>query len=237
MTKLDAVDPRTLKAQVMAAYKRADVRKEALNLNGAVADSREAERLPGSSSPSREKNAQALRLQWVATEKFGETLLAARDPGAPLGARGGDRPCAFAHGHGVERSRAAARRRPQPRKRGPSARAAGDPATALSRFEDYLKMIERLVAEHPSDPLFTRDEAVALINVGLTKFSVGDIAGANSTLNAALDIAKHGAGEDPLNARAKHDLLAVLSARAQVNLEPRQGRSARRSQRGAADRP
>ncbi len=39
-------------------------------------------------------------------------------------------------------------------------------------------------------------------------------------MNAALDIAKHGAGEDPLNARAKHDLLAVLSARAQVNLEP-----------------
>ncbi len=82
MTKLDAVDPRTLKAQVMAAYERADVRKEALNLNGAVADSREAERFARILVAKSGADAEALRLQWVATEKLGETLLAARDPGA-----------------------------------------------------------------------------------------------------------------------------------------------------------
>ena len=82
MATLDADDPRTLKAQVMAAYKRADVRKEALDLNGAVADSREAERLAGILVAKSATNPDALRLQWVATEKLGEALLAARDPGA-----------------------------------------------------------------------------------------------------------------------------------------------------------
>ena len=219
MAKLDANDPRTLKAQAMAAYKRADVRKEGLDLNGAMADSREAERLAGILVAKSGGNPDALRLQWVATEKLGEALLAARDPGARATLEKATRlarslmstaPSDPARQRDVALSLAS---------EGRAARAAGDPATGLSRFEDYLKMIQQLVAEHPSDPLFRRDEAVALINVGLAKFSVGDAAGANSDLNAALDIAKRDAGEDPLNARAKHDLLAVLSARAQINLE------------------
>jgi len=219
MAKLDADDPRTLKAQVIAAYKRADVRKEALDLNGAVADIREAERLAGILVAESATNPEALRLQWVATEKLGEALLAARNPGART---------ALEKATGLARSLMSTAPTDPARRRdvalslaseGRAARAAGDQATAVSRFEDYLKLIERLTAEHPSDPLFRRDEAVALIAVGLAKFSVGDVAGANSDLNAALDIAKHDAGEDPLNARAKHDLLAVLSARAQVNLE------------------
>jgi hypothetical protein len=219
MARLAAADPRTLKAQIMAAYKRADVRKPALDLKDGIADCRNAERLAETLVAKSGSDAAALRLQWVATEKLGEALLAAHDQEA--------RP-ALEKATGLARTLLSAAASDPARRRdlalslaseGRAALALGDVATALARFADYLDAARKLVADHPSDPLFARDEALALISLGGAKFANGDRSGASSDLSAAVEIARRLANADPLNARAKHDLLAALAARAQTELD------------------
>ena len=218
MAALDAADPRTLKAQVMAAYKLADVRKEALDLADAVTDCRDAERLAGTLVAASGSDGEVRRLQWVATEKLGEALLAAHD--------GAARPTlekATSLARALLRTDATdpGRRRDVAlslANEGKAALAAGDTATALARFEDYLDAARKLVADHPSDPLFASDEALALISLAGAKLSDGDRPDAQADLNTALGTLRRLASDDPVNARATHDVLAALVARAQVNL-------------------
>jgi tetratricopeptide (TPR) repeat protein len=217
MAKLDAADPRTLKAQIMAAYKLADVRKEALDLKGTVADCREAERLARTLVAKLGTDAEALRLQWVASEKLGEALLVARDPAARTTL---ERATELARGLLNAHASDPARQRDVAlslASEGRAAQATGDIATALARFGDYLDAARKLVADHPSDSLFARDEALALISLAGAKYANGDRPGAEADLGAALNIVRRLANNDPLNARAKHDLLAALVARAQAS--------------------
>jgi hypothetical protein len=219
MAKLDAADPRTLKAQILAAYKLADVRKEALDLKGTVADCREAERLARTLVAKLGTDAEALRLQWVASEKLGEALLVARDPAARTTLeRATDlaRGLLNAHASDPARQRDVALSLAS---EGRAAQATGDIATALARFGDYLDAARKLVADHPSDSLFARDEALALISLAGAKYANGDRPGAEADLGAALNIVRRLANNDPLNARAKHDLLAALVARAQASFD------------------
>jgi tetratricopeptide (TPR) repeat protein len=219
MAELDANDPRTLKAQIMASYKRADVRKESRDLSGALADCREAERLATTLVAKTGADLDALRLQWVATEKLGEALMATGDADARQ---------TLERSTGMARSLMTAFPTDPARRRdlalslageGREAETRNDPAAAVKRFGDSLQTFEQLVADHPSDPLFVRDKALALVNVGLAKFAAGDPAGANSALIGALEIARRNAKDDALNARARHDLLAVLVAQAGVNMD------------------
>ena len=218
MAQVDAADPRTLKAQIMASYKLADVRKESLDREGQAGDSREAERL-AAMLVAKFPGDDALRLQWVATEKLGEARLAAQDPEALPTL---EKATTLARSLASTTPSDPARQRDVALSLANEARAeraAGNSVAGLARSKDYLDAVRKLVSEHPSDPLFARDEAVALISVAAAKLSVGDREGANSDLKEALDIARSNANGDPLNARAKHSLLAALTTRAQVNLE------------------
>ncbi len=218
MARLAAADPRALKAQVMAAYKRADVRRESLDLEGALADCREAQRLAATLVAKTGSDVEALRLQWVAAEKLGEALLAAHD---------GASRATLEQATGLARALLRSAPSDPARQRdvalslaseGRAALAEGDATLALARFGDYLDAARNLAADHPADPLFRRDEALALISVAGAKFSKGDASGALADLKTALGIVQRLANDDPLNARAKHDVLAALVTRAQINL-------------------
>ena len=219
MAKLDANDTHTLKARVMAFYKRADVRRESRDLGGALEDCREAERLAATLVGTTGQHPDALRLQWVATEKLGEALVATDDANARETL---EKATALARSLMAAFPTDPARRRDVAlslASEGREAETRNDPAAAVERFGESLQMFTELVADHPSDPLFIRDEALAMMNFGLGKFSTGDQSGANSALGSALEIVRRKANDDALNARAKHDLLAVLVARARINLD------------------
>ena len=219
MAELDANDPRTLKAQIMASYKRADVRKESRDLAGALADCREAERLATTLVVNTGADPDALRLQWVVTEKLGEAQLATGDAGASQTL---ERATALPRSLMTAFPTVPARQRDLAlslASEGRGAEMQNDSVMATKRFGESLQTLEQLVTNHPSDPLFVRDKTLALMNVGLAKFSAGDLAGANSALSSALEIARRNAKDDTLNARARHDLLAVLVAQAGVNMD------------------
>ena len=218
MAELDANDPRALKAQIMAFYKRADVRKESRDTAGALADCREAERLAGILVAKTSRGPEVLRLQWVATEKLGEALMAARDADARKTLEGAT---------ALARSLASAFPNDPARRRdlalslaseGREAETQNGSSVAVERFGESLQMFKELVADHPSDPLFVRDKALALMNLGVGKFMAQDLSGANAALSDALDLARRSSTADALSARAKHDLLAVLVAQARVNM-------------------
>jgi tetratricopeptide (TPR) repeat protein len=218
MAKLNADDPRTLKAQIMAFYKRADVRKESRDPGGALADCGEAEGRAATLVAKTGADPDALRLQWVATEKLGEALLAARGADASHMLERGTSlarslmvafPTVPAHRRDFALSLAA---------EGREAETQSNPAVAVKRFGESLEMFEELVADHPSDPLFSRDKTLALMNLGVAKFAAQDLSGANAELNEALKLARRSSAADALNARAKHDLLAVLVAQARVDM-------------------
>ena len=219
MAGLDANDPRTLKAQIMASYKRADVRKESRDLSGALADCREAERLATTLVAKTGADPDPLRLQWVATEKLGETLMATGDASARQTL---ERATALAHSLLTAFPTVPARQRDLAlslASEGREAEMQNDSVTATKRFAESLQTFEQLVADHPSDPLFLRDKTLALMNLGLAKFSGQDLSGANADLNEALVLARRSSAADALNARAKHDLMAILVTRGQVNMD------------------
>ena len=219
MAELDANDPRTLKARIMAFYKRADVRKESRDVAGALADCREAERLATILVAKTGRDPDGLRLQWVATEKMGEASMAVGDANAR---RTLERATELARSLAIAVPKDPAHRRDLAlslASEGREAERQNDPEIAVERFGESLKMFEELVAEHPSDPLFVRDKTLALINLGVAKFLAQDLSGANAALANALELARRSSTDDALNARAKHDLLAVLVAQARVNMD------------------
>jgi eukaryotic-like serine/threonine-protein kinase len=219
MAELEANDPRTLKAQIMASYKRADVRKENRDLGGALADCREAERRAAILVAKTGADPEASRLQWVATEKLGEALMATGDPQARE---------TLGEATTLARSLTASAFSTDQARRdlalsfaseGREAETRNDPGTAVERFGESLKTFEQLAQDNPSNLLFAGDKALAMMNLGVAKFAAGDQSGANTELNGALEIARRNAAYDALNARAKHDLLAVLVARARTNMD------------------
>jgi hypothetical protein len=219
MAELDANDPRTLKAQIMSSYKRADVRKESRDLSGALADCREAERLASTLVAKIGAAPDALRLQWVAAEKLGEALMVMGDADARQAL---ERATTLARSLITALPTVPARQRDLALSlatEGREAEIQNDPVTATKRFGESFQIFEQLVANHPSDSLFVRDKTLALMNLGLAKFSAQDLSGANAGLNEALELARRSSAADALNARAEHDLLAILVARARINME------------------
>jgi tetratricopeptide (TPR) repeat protein len=219
MAGLDPNDLRTLKAQIMASYKRADVRKESRNLNGALADCREAERLATTLVARAGSDPDALRLQWVATEKLGEALMVTGDASAPQTL---ERATALVRSLVTAFPTVPARQRDLALSlatEGREAELQNDPATATKRFEESLRTFKKLITDYPSDPLFVRDKTLALMNLGVAKFFAQDSSGANADLNEALELARRNSKADGLDARARHDLLAVLVAQARVNMD------------------
>ncbi len=218
MAELDANDPRTLKAQIMASYKRADVRKESRDLSGALADCREAERLAATLIARAGADPDALRMRWVATEKLGEALMTTgADARQTL-----EGATALARSLMTTFPTIPARRRDfalSLASEGREAELQNDPAMATKRFEESLQTFKQLVTDFPSDPLFVRDKTLALMNLGVAKFSAQDFSGANADLDEALELARRNSKADALDARAKHDLMAVLVARARINME------------------
>jgi hypothetical protein len=219
LAELDGNDPRTLKAQIMASYKRADVRKESRDLNGALADCREAERLAASLAARAGADPDALRLRWVATEKLGEALIATGDADARQTLEAAT---ALARSLMTAFPTIPARRRDfalSLASEGREAEMQNDPVMATKRFDESLRTFSQLIIDYPSDPLFVRDKTLALMNLGLAKFSAQDLRGANADLNEALEHARRSSAADALDARAKHDLLAILVTRARVDMD------------------
>jgi hypothetical protein len=218
MAAVGSTDPRTLKAQTMALYKRGDVRRENLDFRGATQDYREARNRAAALVTGAPGDVAAARLQWVATEKLGDGLLAAHDPKA--------RPI-YEEATRLARSLADNAPSDSARQRdlalslageSGAARAAGDNKAALATINEYLMKIQTLVREYPSDSLFVRDEVLALLKVGRIKAEEGDAQGASADLDAAAKLARANSARDPLDARARHDLLAVLKARSDARL-------------------
>ena len=222
MATLAESDPRSLTTGIKAAYKTADVRKEALDLSGAIVEYREAGRLAEklvSISPS---SSSALRLQWTVMDKLGEALLASRDAEARL---------VLEKATSLARSILNADTDPERRREhmrdlaisvaneGRAAMTMAQYPTAISKFLEAMNISRDLSNEEPADPLFSRDETLALISLGGARALSGDHSGAETDLNAAVAIARRLASADPLDARSKHDLLAALEARARIELE------------------
>jgi tetratricopeptide (TPR) repeat protein len=222
MATLSASDPRSLTANIKAAYKTADVRKEALNLPDAIMECSEADLLAKKLVALWPSNGSALRLQWAATDKLGEALLASRDPNARS---------MLAKATGLARNILNVDTDPEHRREhlrdlaisvaneGRAAMSAGEYPTAISYFLEALNISRNLSKEKPADPLFPRDETLALMSLGGAKALNGDQSGAERDLGEAVAIARRLASTDQLDARSKHDLLAALEARAQIELE------------------
>jgi hypothetical protein len=215
MAKLAPSDVRTLKAETMAAYKMADVQADAVDRSGAIREAREAERLARELA-ARVADAPARRLLWVATEKLGEALLETRDPdAAPTLARAEGMARALvgeAHG-GLDRTRDLA---VSLAGEGRAALAFGKKEAALKYASEYLALARQLVGAQPSNALFARDETLADLAEGMAKWANADRTGARVDLDAAAATALRRTEADPLDATAKHDLLTVLTTRAQL---------------------
>jgi tetratricopeptide (TPR) repeat protein len=160
-----------------------------------------------------------LRLQWVATEKLGEALMVTGDASAPQTL---ERATALVRSLVTAFPTVPARQRDLALSlatEGREAELQNDPATATKRFEESLRTFKKLITDYPSDPLFVRDKTLALMNLGVAKFFAQDSSGANADLNEALELARRNSKADGLDARARHDLLAVLVAQARVNMD------------------
>jgi tetratricopeptide (TPR) repeat protein len=201
----------------MADYKRGDVRKEGLDMAGAIGDYRDARRA-AETLVEREPDDAALRLKWVATKKLGDAQVAAGDHEAVESLK---EAAAIARALFEAKPTDPARRRDLAlslASQGEAALAARDANAALGFFTDYLDDMRKLAGEFPSDPTYTRGMALAFRAVARGKFAARDNLGAARDLDKAVEIAEREANADPLNARASHDLLAVLMTRAQIRL-------------------
>jgi tetratricopeptide (TPR) repeat protein len=216
MAKLGEMDSRTLKARIVADYKRADVRKEALDLKGGIADCRSAVAFANILAARSDADEAARRLQWSATEKLGDVLFAAGEPEAS-GIY--ETATSLARTLSARAEQDAARRRDLALSLAAQGRSALDPNAALGYFDESLATTRELLVLDPANPLYWRDKALALIRVGGDKFQKGERVAGAADLNEALDILRRLYRDDPFNARVKHDVLAALMARAETQLQ------------------
>ena len=85
--------------------------------------------------------------------------------------------------------------------------ASGDLAGARARFEEFLKICERLAAANPSSADAQRDLSVSLIKLGDVLVASGDLAGARARFEESLKISERLAAANPTSAEAQRDLI------------------------------
>jgi tetratricopeptide (TPR) repeat protein len=85
--------------------------------------------------------------------------------------------------------------------------ASGDLAGARTRFEESLKIDQRLAADNPTSADAQRDLSVSLSKLGDVLFASGDLAGARARFEESLEIAERLAASNPGSAEAQRDLI------------------------------
>jgi tetratricopeptide (TPR) repeat protein len=94
--------------------------------------------------------------------------------------------------------------------------ASGDLSGARARFEESLKIAERLAAANPTSADAQRDISVTLIDLGYALVASGDLLGARARFEESLKIAGRLAAANPTSADVQRDIGVSLNMLGEV---------------------